>query len=101
LAGLQALPNAGSGSVLIDAMGGAIAQLAPDATAFPHRSAGASLQFVAGWSASAPSATADASVAWLRGVYGQARPLIGTGAYVNYADPDLADWPSAYYGSNY
>jgi FAD/FMN-containing dehydrogenase len=101
LEGLQALPNAGAGSVLIDAMGGAIAQLAPDATAFPHRGAIAALQFVAGWDASAPPAIADASVAWLRSVYARARPLISPGAYVNYADPDLTDWQQAYYGANY
>jgi FAD/FMN-containing dehydrogenase len=101
LEGLQALPNAGSGSVLVDAMGGAISQTATDATAFPHRGAAAALQFVASWDASAPAPTADASLAWLRSIYGKARPLIGTGAYVNYADPDLADWPQAYYGPNY
>ena len=101
LEALQALPNAGAGSILIDSMGGAIAQVAGDATAFPHRSAIATLQFVAGWQANAPSATADASMAWLRSLYGRVRPLIGTGAYVNYADPDLADWQQAYYGPNY
>jgi FAD/FMN-containing dehydrogenase len=98
---LQALPNAGAGSVLIDAMGGAIAQVAADATAFPHRGAIAAVQFVASWGANAPVATADASLAWLRSAYGRARPLIGAGAYVNYADPDLQDWPTAYYGTNY
>ncbi|HEV2250472.1 MAG TPA: FAD-binding oxidoreductase [Candidatus Limnocylindria bacterium] len=101
LEGLQALPNAGAGSVLIDAMGGAIARHAPDATAFPHRNAFATLQFVASWDAGAPAAIADASLAWLRSVYATARPLIGSGAYVNYADPDLADWQEAYYGTNY
>ena len=101
LDGLQALPNAGAGSVLIDAMGGAIASVAPDATAFPHRGAVAALQFIASWDASAPPPTAEASVAWLRSLYGRARPLIGTGAYVNYADPDLQDWQRAYYGENY
>ena len=101
LEGLQALPNAGAGSILIDSLGGAVAQVAGDATAFPHRSAIATLQFVAGWQANAPSATADASMAWLRSQYGRVRPLIGTGAYVNYADPDLADWQQAYYGANY
>ncbi|HTJ61645.1 MAG TPA: FAD-binding oxidoreductase [Candidatus Saccharimonadales bacterium] len=98
---LQALLNAGAGSILIDSMGGAVAQVAADATAFPHRSAISTLQFVAGWQANAPSATADASIAWLRSVYGRVRPLIGTGAYVNYTDPDLADWQQAYYGANY
>ena len=101
LEGLQSLPSAGAGSVLIDALGGAIARVAQDATAFPHRGAIASLQFVAGWDASAPPAIADASIAWLRSIYAKARPLIGSGAYVNYADPDLTDWQQAYYGANY
>jgi FAD/FMN-containing dehydrogenase len=40
-------------------------------------------------------------MAGLRSVYGRARPLIGPGAYVNYADPDLQDWTAAHYGANY
>jgi hypothetical protein len=98
---LQALPNAGAGSVLIDAMGGAIARVAPEGTAFPHRGAIALLQFVSSWDANAPPATADASRAWLGGLYARVRPLIGAGAYVNYSDPDLQDWATAYYGANY
>ncbi|MHB8631934.1 MAG: BBE domain-containing protein, partial [Candidatus Limnocylindria bacterium] len=101
LEGLQALPNAGAGSVLIDAMGGAIATVAPDATAFPHRGAVAALQLVASWDPNAPPGIADATLAWLRSLYGRVRPLVGSGAYVNYADPDLPDWPQAYYGANY
>ena len=101
LEGLQALPNAGAGSVLIDAMGGAIATVAPDATAFPHRGAVAALQLVATWDPNAPPAIADATLAWLGSLYGRVRPLVGSGAYVNYADPDLPEWPQAYYGANY
>jgi FAD/FMN-containing dehydrogenase len=101
LEGLTSLPNTGAGSVLIDSLGGAIARVAPDATAFPHRSALATLQFLASWDASAPAATADASMAWLRSFYSRVRPLVGLGAYVNYADADLVDWSQAYYGANY
>lgn len=101
LEGLAGLANVGAGSVLVDAMGGAIAAIRAEETAFPHRSAVALLQFVSGWGASAPATTADASLSWLRTFYGTVRPLIGTGAYLNYADPDLPDWQQAYYGANY
>ena len=101
LDGLVALPNIAAGSVLIDAMGGAIATVRADETAFPHRSAPAMLQFVAGWSATTTAAAADATLSWLRSFYGRVRPLVGLGAYVNYADPDLPDWQQAYYGANY
>ena len=94
---LRARPNAGSGAILIDALGGAVGRIAGDATAFPHRSAFAVVQLIASWAA--PGA-ADQTQGWLRDVYGRVRPLIGSGAYVNYADPELSDWPNAYYGAN-
>jgi FAD/FMN-containing dehydrogenase len=88
----------GGAAVLIDALGGAVKAIAPEATAFPHRSASAVIQVYASWPASDPG---DTSLAWLRQTHAQARSQIGTGAYVNYIDPDLADWATAYYGQNY
>lgn len=95
---LLARSNAGSGAVLIDSLGGAVGRVAADATAFPHRSAFAVIQLIASWDA---PGSADATLRWLRDVYGRVRPLVGSGTYVNYSDPDLADWPQAYYGANY
>ncbi|HEV8654766.1 MAG TPA: FAD-binding oxidoreductase [Candidatus Limnocylindria bacterium] len=91
----------GGGAVLLDSLGGAVARIAPSATAFPHRDAFAVAQFIGSWDAAAPAAAADATATWLRQLYATARPLIGRGAYVNYADAELSDWEDAYYGANY
>ncbi|HEV8228415.1 MAG TPA: FAD-binding oxidoreductase [Candidatus Limnocylindria bacterium] len=101
VAALGARDDVGGGAVLIDALGGAVSRIPADATAFPHRDAFAVLQLIAGWDASAPAPLADATRTWLRDLYAKARPLIGRGAYANYADPDLDDWPEAYYDANY
>jgi FAD/FMN-containing dehydrogenase len=90
-------PGVGGAAVLIDALGGAVSRIATDATAFPHRTATAVLQLYGSWSA---AAAGDPTIAWLREIHGKARPLIETGAYVNYIDPDLVDWADAYYGAN-
>ena len=96
--GLANPPLGTSASVIYDALGGAVSSVAADATAFPHRRALGVLQFVVGWSD--PARETDA-VAWLRSYHGAVRAKDGTAAYANYADPDLADWPEAYYGTNY
>lgn len=92
--GVQALLNrfgSGSGrSMLLDSLGGAVGRIAPDATAFPHRSALFSVQYVA----------APGDRAWLRGVHDLMSRYAGTTAYVNYLDPELPDWRRAYYGAN-
>jgi beta-glucosidase-like glycosyl hydrolase len=90
--------TSGGAAILIDALGGAVARLAPDATAFPHRSATAVLQLIASWAA---GGTGDPSRQWLADAAGQARKRIGTAAYANYANADLANWQTAYYGANY
>jgi FAD/FMN-containing dehydrogenase len=91
----------GGGAVIIDALGGAVARVAPDATAFPHRRALATIQVVSSWGASAAPSVADASRAWLGRYRDALRGTVGTGAYSGYVDPDLPGWQSAYYGANY
>ena len=97
---LAGIRDAGAGGVQVDALGGAVARVAPDATAFPHRRALAVAQYIVGWSANARPAVAAGSLAWLRAYHDSMRRH-ATGAYVNYVDPDLADWERAYYGANY
>jgi len=94
--GLEGPIQGNSYSVIFDALGGAVARVAPDATAFPHRGALGLLQFVQSWSPDAPTAQT-----LFRAYYESVRALVGPAAYANYADPDLADWPQAYYGQNY
>jgi FAD/FMN-containing dehydrogenase len=91
----------GSGAILLDSLGGAVSRVAASATAFPHRDALAVAQLIGSWDAAAPATVADATQTWLSDLYATARPLVGRGAYVNYADAGLTDWEDAYWGANY
>jgi hypothetical protein len=82
-----------SGALLIDAYGGALNRISPTATAFPHRHMLASIQYFA--AGNAPSARA-----WVNSSRAALKPAVSGFAYVNYIDPDLANWEHAYYGAN-
>jgi FAD/FMN-containing dehydrogenase len=76
--------------------GGAIGAVDPAATAFVHRQALFNLQYQAYWD---DPADEQANVAWVRDLR-TAMLAYTTGTYVNFVDADLADWSTAYYGSN-
>jgi FAD/FMN-containing dehydrogenase len=90
------LAAAGKGATLVlDSYGGAINDVAPDATAFVHRNARFSVQILsyAGSLAAAKSRVAAARARIAPHGNGQ--------AYQNYADPTLSNATKAYYGTNY
>jgi FAD/FMN-containing dehydrogenase len=84
-----ALP--GSGAILFDSYGGAIGRVAPHATAFVHREALCCIQYL----------SYNGGASWLRSAARAIRPYVTGGAYLNYTDPELTHWQSAYYGANY
>lgn len=99
------------GAVLADAMtsapttdsiviwthaGGRVTDIRPDETAFVHRSADYLLELKAPWH------QPDQRIAvkhWADAMFKRLRPHF-SGSYVNYADPDLLDWESDYFGAN-
>lgn len=87
----------GSGTVILDAYGGAINAVDADATAFVHRDALASAQVL---SYHAPGASAPAR-AWVGATRATLARLPGAhGAYANYADPTLRDPALEYWRAN-
>ena len=86
-----------SAAILLDSYGGAINDVAVDATAFAHRHARCSIQYLTYFGS---EAVAGAARAWRQRAWHAMRPYVSGGAYVNYIDPDLAGWQRAYYGAN-
>ncbi|MFE9426881.1 FAD-binding oxidoreductase [Kitasatospora sp. NPDC006697] len=82
--------------VLFDVLGGAVARLAPDATAFPHRDSLASVQIYA----STTPAGRDRATRTVGEIRDGLAALGARGAYVNYLDATQPDWGTAYYGGN-
>jgi len=90
----------GTGTLLLDPLGGRVGALAPGATAFPWRRALGIAQWYVPTPAGPASAAAPAvrdAYAWVRGGHA-AFGTAGVGGYVNYLEPGRP--LRAYYGAN-
>jgi hypothetical protein len=96
-------------TAVFDGYGGAVAKIAPDATAFPHRKATASVQYVTQFDPQplTPKFSAAMRARWesMRALYEAMAPYFThrngvRAAYVNYPDGDLKDYARAYWGDN-
>ena len=97
IAGLRKLP-ADAIVPICDAYGGAVADVAPDATAFAHRAGTLyCIQYYSSWTSAADT---PKRVKYVQDFYASMRPYVSGAAYVNYPDADLPDWSNAYWGSN-
>lgn len=90
----------GVGAIAFDAFGGALNRPSATSTAFVHRNSLYLAQYSTSWNEGAGGAGSGRQHDWLRSFYGSLHPYASGQAYVNYQDPDLANWQAAYYGTN-
>lgn len=80
--------------------GGAFAKVAPEATAFAHRTARFLVKHTVQVGARATDRRRVEAREWATRSWRTVHPWGTGGAYVNYPDPDLPDWARAYHGRN-
>ncbi|MEO0913266.1 MAG: FAD-binding oxidoreductase, partial [Pseudomonadota bacterium] len=85
-------------SIAVEQMGGAIDVPAPEDTAFVHRRGP---RFILTLGVTLPETESGAALAVLARASQKLSALTAPGAYVNYPDVDIPDWPGAYWGANY
>jgi hypothetical protein len=81
--------------------GGAYNRTPADATAFAHRSERFLLKHAVALDAGASTGEQDAAREWLARSWSLAHQWGSGGVFPNFPDPELADWATAYHGSNY
>ncbi len=92
--GLQA------GKVIIEPIGGAVHDIAPTATAFPHREGSLVYQFQSRVRPGAPADVVAAGQEWVTGLTSRLTPWRTGAEYSNYGNRALKGWGHAYYGVN-
>jgi FAD/FMN-containing dehydrogenase len=94
---IRTLPSAEC-EVLIAHLGGAMSRVAPDATAFPQRTAHFVMNVHTRWRENKDDSDC---IAWARELFKAAEPFAMGSAYVNFMPEDETDRVETVYGSNY
>lgn len=94
--GVDPLPG-GYSNVFLEPLGGAIAEVDPEATAFPHRGVKFGLGISSGWESPADD---EGAIEWTRALHERMRPHAVSGVYSNYLDSDDNDRVESTYGPN-
>jgi FAD/FMN-containing dehydrogenase len=89
-----------TGKVIIEPIDGAVHEVAPTATAFPHRDGFLVYQFQARTRPGAPRETVQAAQAWLNSLYADLSPWRTGAEYSNYGNRQLQGWQQAYFSAN-
>lgn len=83
--------------VMFDPYGGAIGKIPRTATAFPHRDALCSVQYICEWKDAKDTV---GNLQEMNNLYLALRPIVSGECYVNYCDLDLPQPQTAYYAEN-
>ena len=92
--------TSGNGYVKLYQTGGAVNDIAPEATAFVHRSSQWMADVSIDWKGGQSASSVNAAQRWQDHFYNEITKLSGGGAYQNFVDRTLKDWEKAYYGQN-
>lgn len=90
-----------SGGILLTLMGGAISSVPADHTAFAHRAAAFSAQYLVSRPVGSAESELQRAALWVNQMRTLMQPYSTGGAYLNYTDALINNWAEAYYGSHY
>lgn len=97
----QSISSGNRGMIILNLMGGQIANIEATDSAFNHRNAQVSAEYYTALSPSASNDRIDSTQQWQNSFRQLMSPWSTGGAYVNYLDPLISNWQHAYYGDNY
>jgi FAD/FMN-containing dehydrogenase len=89
-AAVRTVERSNAGALLFDCYGGAINEVSPTKTAFAHRDQLACIQYYANGTGNG----------WIGQAKADMKPYVSSSAYVNYIDPTVRGYQTAYYGAN-